>query len=169
VAADYQFMHMRRMRVSAGAYAQNLPGIGRSHDKECAMAEPAVSDQLLLELKTELQQRRKHLREEIQRELLRADTETFSELAGRVHDEGDASVADLLADINIAIIGNQVREIRAIETALQRVADGTYGICIDCESIIDPERLAAHPSAQRCFSCQDQHERTHVGAQRPSL
>jgi DnaK suppressor protein len=159
VAADYQFMHMRRMRVSAGAYAQNLPGIGRSHDKECAMAEPAVSDQLLLELKTELQQRRKHLREEIQRELLRADTETFSELAGRVHDEGDASVADLLADINIAIIGNQVREVRAIEAALQR---------IDCESIIDPERLAAHPSAQRCFSCQDQHERTHVGA-RPSL
>jgi len=45
-----------------------------------------------------------------------------------------------------------VRELRA---ALSRIADGSYGTCVDCEESIHPRRLAAVPWAPRCLSCQE--------------
>jgi phage/conjugal plasmid C-4 type zinc finger TraR family protein len=32
-------------------------------------------------------------------------------------------------------------------------------ICIDCEQLMDPERLEANPKAIRCVECQAKHER----------
>lgn len=48
-----------------------------------------------------------------------------------------------------------VRDLRA---AMNRVSDGTYGLCIDCEEPIAPRRLAAVPWAARCLSCQEKKE-----------
>jgi DnaK suppressor protein len=45
-----------------------------------------------------------------------------------------------------------VRDVRA---ALNRMDDGTYGLCIDCEEPISAMRLAAVPWAARCLSCQE--------------
>src|SRR5580658_5604391 len=45
-----------------------------------------------------------------------------------------------------------VRDLRA---ALNRVAEGTYGVCIDCEEPIAPKRLGAVPWTPRCLSCQN--------------
>lgn len=129
----------------------------------------ALSDQQRMELRQQLQERRDALRAQIQQELLRSDNETYSELAGRVHDEGDASVADLLADIRLATVDNLVREVTDIEDALQRLMNGAYGVCRECGGNIEPERLLAHPTARRCFNCQTQYEKTHAGEQRFSL
>ena len=41
-----------------------------------------------------------------------------------------------------------------VEAALARLADGTYGACVDCGRPIAPERLAALPWAARCIDCQ---------------
>ena len=48
-----------------------------------------------------------------------------------------------------------IRELRA---ALHRVADRSYGLCIDCEEPIAARRLAAVPWAARCLSCQENAE-----------
>jgi DnaK suppressor protein len=45
-----------------------------------------------------------------------------------------------------------VRELRA---ALNRVAGGTHGVCVDSEDPIVPRRLSAVPWAARCLSCQE--------------
>ena len=47
---------------------------------------------------------------------------------------------------------------RDLRAALHRVADGSYGLCIDCEDPIAPRRLAAVPWAARCLSCQENAE-----------
>ncbi len=44
-------------------------------------------------------------------------------------------------------------ELKAIEAALQRIEDGTYGICVRCEGEISPERLDAVPHAALCRKC----------------
>jgi RNA polymerase-binding transcription factor DksA len=46
------------------------------------------------------------------------------------------------------------RELAAVDEALARVIDGTYGSCTDCGREIAPERLDARPQAIRCISCQ---------------
>lgn len=129
----------------------------------------ALTGQQMMKLKQRLQERNGELRAKIQQELMRSDNETFAELAGRVHDEGDVSVADLLTDIRIATVDNLVREAKDIEGALKRMEEGVYGICEECGGYIEPERLMAHATARRCFNCQTQYEKTHAGEQRFSL
>ena len=42
-----------------------------------------------------------------------------------------------------------------IEEAMQRIEDGSYGNCSDCENPIPPERLMAVPTATRCVPCKE--------------
>lgn len=46
-----------------------------------------------------------------------------------------------------------VQEIRMINAALARIADGTYGTCVACGEPISEERLKAVPHAPRCRNC----------------
>lgn len=39
------------------------------------------------------------------------------------------------------------------EVALQRIADGDYGICIICDDDIAPKRLALDPTVATCIGC----------------
>lgn len=52
-----------------------------------------------------------------------------------------------------AIENSERQEIRQIQAALQRIAEGTYGVCANCGEAIDPRRLAALPTATRCIAC----------------
>jgi len=45
------------------------------------------------------------------------------------------------------------REIEAIQAALKRIDNGTYGICITCGQLIAPARLEALPYAVTCMIC----------------
>lgn len=113
------------------------------------------------ELSDQLVERRSELREIVREELERGQTETHAELAGRVHDAEDEALADMLVDAQLSGLERHVQELRHIEGALQRISNGTYGVCIDCGSPIDVERLRAWPTAERCIDCQEQFERTH--------
>ncbi len=50
-------------------------------------------------------------------------------------------------------------ELRRIDTALQRVADGSYGDCLECGEPIAPGRLDADPTATHCVACAEAAER----------
>jgi len=51
-------------------------------------------------------------------------------------------------------LGRDLDELVAVEDALQRLADGRYGLCADCGEAIDARRLFAYPAAARCMTCQ---------------
>ena len=118
----------------------------------------ALTDEQLRMLKDQLEKRFYALRETIRQELLASDEQRYIDLAGTVHDTGDASVADLLEDVDLATVDRHVDEIRAIDAALMHIAHATYGICSDCEEPIDFERLKAQPTALRCYRCQEKLE-----------
>lgn len=128
-----------------------------------------LSEHQINEFKSRLKQRYLDVRREIGGELLRADGEQYGDLAGRVHDMGDEALADLLVDIELASIDRHVQEIRDIDAALLRIAEGSYGECSDCAEPIAIERLAAYPTTQRCIVCQEVYDRTYAHAGRPKL
>ncbi len=128
-----------------------------------------LTERQILELKGKLNKRLEDLREEIRQELLQYDNEQYLELAGRVHDSQDESVADLLVDLNLAAIDRHIQETRSIEAALLSIARGIYGLCVDCEAVIDYRRLQVCPTARRCHQCQEIFERTHVQEGHASL
>ena len=51
------------------------------------------------------------------------------------------------------IKNSEIQEIHQIQGALKRIAEGAYGVCVQCGADIDPKRLKALPIATRCISC----------------
>ena len=44
-------------------------------------------------------------------------------------------------------------ELRQVMIALQRIAEGDYGACVECGQPIGDQRLAALPEANTCIQC----------------
>jgi len=49
--------------------------------------------------------------------------------------------------------------LRDVRAALDRIADGSYGECLECEEEISPRRLNAIPWATLCIRCQEHADR----------
>ena len=128
-----------------------------------------LSDQQRHAIRRSLEDLFAELREEIRQVLLRYEDEQYLDLAGRVHDSEEQSVADLLVDLNLADIDRHVREMRELEAALLRIRQGTYGLCVDCDNPIAVGRLEAYPTAKRCLPCQEAYERDYRQEGHPSL
>lgn len=60
----------------------------------------------------------------------------------------------------ITTVSNDVQDVLTqINGALERMDDGTYGICERCGQPINPERLEAFPYVAYCIECQSFLER----------
>jgi RNA polymerase-binding transcription factor DksA len=129
----------------------------------------ALTRQQLTHLDRILVERYRTLVSEVRAMLEQSGNETYVDIAGRVTDTGDESVADMLADMGAAQIHRHVQELRDVEAAQARLRAGTFGICIDCDGEIAPERLTAHPTAKRCIQCQSKRERSYAHEGRPTL
>ena len=62
-------------------------------------------------------------------------------------------------DLAIRNVDRESVLLRQVKAALQRIRDGSFGTCIDCEWEISPKRLAAVPWASRCIQCQEAADR----------
>jgi DnaK suppressor protein len=56
-------------------------------------------------------------------------------------------------EITFLFASREGKYLRYLEEALQRIESGQYGICRDCGSLINKERLEAVPIAQQCIKC----------------
>lgn len=116
------------------------------------------AEQEIGRFKTRLRLRAGQLKEEIRLGLLKYDENRFAVLADRVGDIEDQSVASLVGDLDLSEIDRDVDELRDVESALTRIAESRYGLCIDCQELISFERLDKLPSAARCHACQERFE-----------
>ena len=71
----------------------------------------------------------------------------------------DWAQADAERDLAVALEERESAELVAIDEALKRVADGSFGLCMDCGVSIPTARLHANPTALRCVACQAKKER----------
>lgn len=119
---------------------------------------------LLQELQAALQTRRAQL--DGQR-LDHLDGETRAEHARGVllQDGDDAPQRDAEREIDLARTDRDAVALAQIDAALQRLAQGHFGLCIDCGEPIASARLRLSPEAARCVACESRHE---LGQPRPA-
>jgi DnaK suppressor protein len=55
---------------------------------------------------------------------------------------------------DLALRERNQQQLAAIEAALARLDDGSYGRCVRCGNAVAPERLEALPWAAHCIDCQ---------------
>jgi RNA polymerase-binding transcription factor DksA len=109
-------------------------------------------------LASQLESRQRVLRGELAAKLDAQDNPALLGLRNRMEETGDWAVPDLETALDVAEVSRDSGELREVEAALARMADGTYGDCVECGAHIPYARLAANPSASRCIACQERLE-----------
>lgn len=76
-----------------------------------------------------------------------------------------SSFADLGSDnyeqeFDLGMRENQGETLREIDEALERIDNGTFGVCQNCGKPISKGRLAAKPHARFCVPCKSELEKT---------
>ena len=73
-------------------------------------------------------------------------------------DPADRATAEADRAFTLRIRDRERRLIRKIQSALQRIDDGTYGICDECGEEISIPRLKARPVTRLCINCKAKQE-----------
>ena len=76
-----------------------------------------------------------------------------SEPGSKSGDWIDQSSQESDLHVRLAIKQTDSKLLRAIEEAIHRIDQGTYGICMECEGDIAPARLEAVPWTRVCIAC----------------
>lgn len=103
---------------------------------------------------------------------LRGDVNQLADTAlkkNRMEANGDLSsmpihMADIGSDnfeqeFTLSLMENEEDTLQAIEVALERMEDGTYGTCDECGATISKARLNAIPYTALCIKCAQKMER----------
>ena len=113
----------------------------------------------------ELREQRALLLEEVERlsaQLHRASL-AFSALVaggqGAGDDQVDHGAATSGREHEMTIANNERDLLDQTERALERMADGTYGVCESCGQAVGKARLQAFPRATLCLPCKARSER----------
>ena len=70
-------------------------------------------------------------------------------------DPADLADASYSADYSLAWTEKINRRIREIDESLERIKDGTYGVCQQCGEDIPEGRLEVRPKAKYCAQCKE--------------
>lgn len=73
-------------------------------------------------------------------------------------DETDLTSVELSQGVVFTLREKEQRTLAAIDQALQRMEEGTYGLCEECEDEIGAKRLEIYPTARLCITHQEEQE-----------
>jgi len=108
---------------------------------------------------------------EMRAQLLRSVQSDLQEGREQTKDEGmdTYDIASDARDREISLILNDRDRDKAlaIDDALARIDDGSYGVCESCESDVAEARLEALPFTRLCVSCQADREKEAKSMKRP--
>jgi RNA polymerase-binding transcription factor len=105
--------------------------------------------------KKRLEERQQSLRKTVSR----------TEEDGRIADQDSAQdIADRAAssytkEFLFSQSNNDRQLLQMVETALQRIREGTFGECVSCGNEINAKRLEAVPWTRYCIECQEKLEK----------
>lgn len=94
------------------------------------------------------------MREDIVNKSKRLKDDSLSIGTDGIQDMADAASNTYNVDILMSLSDNDMNLLRDIDTALDKIEKGQYGICEECEEPISEKRLDVNPTARYCINCQ---------------
>jgi len=131
--------------------ATKIDGLSKNMDKKKLEA-----------FRKKLEERQQALRKTVSR----------TEEDGRTADQDSAQdIADRAAssytkEFLFSVSNNERQLLQMVETALQRIREGSFGECVNCGSEINPKRLEAVPWTRYCIACQEKLEQGQLQEER---
>jgi DnaK suppressor protein len=90
-------------------------------------------------------------------ELQKAINSTETQLKHLLDEVAKENFSGLTSEEQILVHRSSLyrERLKRVQQGLQRIRDGTFGICVSCEGPIGNRRLRALPSASYCIDCQE--------------
>jgi DnaK suppressor protein len=105
----------------------------------------------------------KKMLEESKRELLKSAKKTLMEESNfdtdDLPDEIDLASSEYTQSMVFRLRDREKFLLKKIDKALQRIEDGTFGVCERCEEEISVKRLEARPVTTLCIRCKEEQEK----------
>ena len=120
-----------------------------------------MSKSELAEFKALLLQRKKILQGDVKTledEGCKKGTDAAGDLSTLPMHLADLGTDSFEQDITLGLMENESDELHEIEEALERIKDGSFGLCESCKKKIPKERLKAIPYARLCVNCKKKEE-----------
>jgi len=100
--------------------------------------------------------------EDRKRKILESDSALAHELKEEIEmrrgDDMDLAESAFEQEMSYILKNRGHQELTAIDEALQKIENNTYGICESCEGKIGLKRLEARPFVKLCINCQTEQE-----------
>ena len=93
---------------------------------------------------------------ELEKKLTSLSKEQLSD--GQVQDPGDQALTSTMEALRMSLQDAEIDEYRRISSALNKIDEGLYGLCVDCGNPISEKRLQLFPDTTRCLACQEAFE-----------
>lgn len=90
--------------------------------------------------------------------LNKSQRDASGDLSGYTYHMADMASDNYEREFSLGRATDEQRLLFAIDEALKRVADGTYGSCQQCNKLIAKKRLMIVPHAELCIECQKKNE-----------
>jgi len=110
------------------------------------------------------------LAERFKKRLLQAREEIIGQMKQRegsaqeigqngIQDIGDESVTIYNRHLLMSLSENERAKLIEVDEALDRIENGSFGICEECEEPIALQRLEVMPNARYCVRCKEEFEK----------
>lgn len=112
----------------------------------------SVREKKILDIRKKLVEQRKSLLSEAE--------EALNALPGQAifPDLGDQASAEIDRNFMLRLRGREQKLLKKIEAAIEKIDNGTFGICDVCGQEIDIKRLEARPVTTMCIECKTEQE-----------
>jgi DnaK suppressor protein len=110
------------------------------------------------ETASELKKKLLHQQAELQNAMLAAVEQGRETSTDDTQDVADQAVASYQKELLFSQGTNGHAQLNLVRAALARLADGTFGECLNCGNAIGVKRLEALPWTPYCISCQERIE-----------
>ncbi|MFN3479779.1 MAG: RNA polymerase-binding protein DksA [Thermodesulfovibrionales bacterium] len=112
----------------------------------------STREKKILDIRKKLVEQRKALLSEAE--------EALNALPGQTifPDLGDQASAEIDRNFMLRLRGREQKLLKKIEAAIEKIDNGTFGICEVCGQEIDIKRLEARPVTTMCIECKTEQE-----------
>lgn len=85
--------------------------------------------------------------------------ESVRETTGDLYSYAETGTDNFERETALNIATGESDRLRDVTDALQRIADGSYGVCEGCDEQIPKKRLDVFPAARYCIKCKSRLEK----------
>jgi len=85
--------------------------------------------------------------------------ESVRETTGDLYSYAETGTDNFERETALNIATGESQRLREVADALERIGNGTYGVCEGCEEAIPRKRLEVFPAARYCIKCKSKLEK----------